>query len=151
MGFITVIIYVSIYLGLVATTFFILSFFYDKKREKLKFEDNHLPDVVVIIPAYNEEKSIGKTIESILASDYPNFKVFVIDDGSRDKTFELAKKFESDRVKVFHKENGGKGSALNFGIEKAKTDFVFIMDSDTTVHPQAIRRMIKYFKDKEAT
>src|SRR3989344_6184977 len=114
MEFITIFIYASIYIGLVATTFYILSFFAYKKRERLMFNDDELPRVTVLIPAYNEEDSIEKTIKSVSASDYPRnkFEILVIDDGSKDKTLEIAEKFASKNslVKVFHKQNGGKGT-----------------------------------------
>lgn len=149
MEFVTVVIYLSIYLGLIATTFFILSYYADKKKEKKLYSDSELPKVTIIIPAYNEEKSIEKTVTSILASDYPDFEVFVIDDGSTDKTFEIAKKFEGDKVKVFRKKNKGKSSALNFGIKKAKTELIFTMDADTRVDPNSMKKMAKYFKNNK--
>lgn len=151
MEFIKIVIYASIYLGLVATSFYILSFISAKKKEKLLFSDNELPKVSVIIPAYNEEKSIARTIASVLASDYPRekFEVIVVDDGSKDKTLEIAKKFENKRIKVFHKENGGKGTALNLGIKNAKGEIVFTMDADTFVETYSLKNMIRYFKNEE--
>jgi len=146
---ITIVTYLSVYIGLVSVTFYVLSFFKDKKNVRSLFTDDELPEVTVIIPAYNEEKTIAKTIESIIASDYPNFQVFVIDDGSKDDTLKIAKKFENHKVKVFHKENNGKGSALNFGIEKAKTPIIFTMDADTRVEKDAMKKMVRYFKNEK--
>ncbi len=148
---IAVIVYISIYIGLVATTFYILSFFADKKRERLFFKDSELPFVSVIIPAYNEERSIAKTIESALASDYfkNKFEVIVVDDGSEDKTLEISRRFEGKQVRVFHKKNGGKGTALNFGIKRARGDVVFSMDADTFVNPESMKNMVRYFKNPE--
>lgn len=149
MELITIVTYLSVYIGLVSVTFYVLSFFKDKKNVRSLFTDDELPEVTVIIPAYNEEKTIAKTIESIIASDYPNFQVFVIDDGSKDDTLKIAKKFENHKVKVFHKENNGKGSALNFGIEKAKTPIIFTMDADTRVEKDAMKKMVRYFKNEK--
>jgi len=110
MQFIEFVIYVPIYIGLIATTFYILGYIGDKGRKKPLFKDSELPKVSVIIPAWNEEKSIANTIKSILRSDYPKgkFEVIIIDDGSTDKTYEIAKKFKSKNVRVYRKKNGGK-------------------------------------------
>ena len=150
MEFITIVIYLSIYIGLITTTFFILSFMDDKKKKKLFFNDDELPFVSVIIPAYNEEKSIAGTIESILKSDYPKdkFEVIVINDGSNDNTLKVAKKFEKRGVRVLSKKNGGKGNALNFGIDKAKGEIIFSMDADTFVASKSVKNMVRYFKNE---
>jgi len=109
MSFVIILIYVSIYLGLIATTFYIIGYNVDRHRKKPLYSDSELPKVSIIIPAYNEEKSIGRTIESILASDYPKnkFEVIVVDDGSKDNTLKIAKKYQSNLVKVYTKTNGG--------------------------------------------
>ena len=83
------------------------------------------PPVAVLIPAYNEEKVIERTIRSVLASSYPNLRVIVIDDGSRDRTLEIARsKFSmgisAGKVVVLTKPNSGKASALNYGLENAR-------------------------------
>ena len=150
MELIDYVIYASIYLGLVATTFYILTYFSSGKKERLLYKDNELPKVSVIIPVYNEEKSIAGTLNSILTTNYPKekFEVIVINDGSIDRTLEIAKKFESRGVKVFSKKNGGKGSALNFGIKKAKGEIIFSMDADTFVTPHSVKEMVRYFKDE---
>jgi cellulose synthase/poly-beta-1,6-N-acetylglucosamine synthase-like glycosyltransferase len=147
MELITIVIYLSIYIGLVSTTFYILSFLAYKKKKRVLYIDDELPFVSVIIPAYNEEKSIAKTIKSVSKSDYPLFEVIVVDDGSKDRTLKIARKFKSERVMVFHKTNGGKGTALNFGIKKAKGKIIFTMDADTTVDSQSMKRMVRFFKD----
>ncbi|HJX50612.1 MAG TPA: glycosyltransferase family 2 protein [Candidatus Nanoarchaeia archaeon] len=148
MEFIKIIIYLSIYIGLVSTTFYILSFIADLKKSKLFYRDDELPRVSVLIPAYNEEETIENTIKSILNSDYPDFEVIVVDDGSKDKTLEMAKKIKDSRLHIFHKKNGGKGTALNLGISKAKGEIIFTMDADTFVHPQSMKRMVRYFKNE---
>lgn len=148
---IDIIIYASVYLGLVATAFYALSYSVYRKRKEMLFSDEELPFISVVIPAWNEEETIQKTVESIMASNYGDFEVFVIDDGSKDKTFEIAKALEKkySNLKVYHKENGGKASALNFGIERAKGNFIFTMDADTYVHPESMKRMVRYFKDSK--
>ena len=151
MEFIKFIIYLSIYIGLITTTFYILSFKAGSKKEKLFFRDDELPKVSVLIPAYNEEETIVKTVKSILASDYPGFEVIVINDGSKDETLKrikkYAKKINDSRLKIFDKKNGGKGTALNLGISKAKGEIVFTMDADTFVEPYSMKEMVRYFKN----
>jgi len=148
---INIIIYSSIYLGIVATVFYALSYSALKKRKELLFSDKELPFVSILIPAWNEQETIEKTVDSIMASNYKDFEVIVIDDGSKDNTFKIAKSLEKkySRLKVLHKENGGKASALNLGIEKAKGDFVFTMDADTYAHPDSMKKMVRYFKDEK--
>ena len=151
MGFILVLLYISVYLGLIATTFYALGYHSDKKKQKQLFTDDELPKTTIIIPAYNEEKSIGRTIESITASDYPKGKleILVVDDGSKDKTLEIARTYQSNIVKIYTKPNGGKGTALNLAIKKAKGDIIFTMDADTFVAPHSVKEMVRYFKNPE--
>ena len=151
MSFIIFLIYTSIYIGLVATTFYILGYSADKKKKKQLFTDDELPKVTVIIPAFNEEKSIARTIESIKASNYPKnkFEIIVVDDGSKDKTLEIAKKYKSKLVKVYTKKNGGKGTALNLAIKKCTGDIIFSMDADTFVAPHSTKEMVRYFKNPD--
>ena len=155
MNFFTIIIYTSIYIGLIATSFYVLSFFSNIKKKKRLFTDDELPKVSILIPAFNEEKSIEGTIKSVLATDYPKNKleIIVIDDGSIDNTLKIAKKFQGKHegkiIKVFTKKNGGKGSALNFGIKKSIGEIIFSMDADTFVHPESVKKMVRYFKNKQ--
>ncbi|MEM3113277.1 MAG: glycosyltransferase family 2 protein [Candidatus Pacearchaeota archaeon] len=149
--FIKFIIYASIYVGLVSTSFFILSFLFGEKKKKLLYRDDELPIVSVIIPAYNEEKSIESTIRSILQTDYPKskFQVIVVDDGSSDNTFKIARKFKKHGVEVYTKTNEGKGVALNYGLKKARGDVIFSMDADTYVDRNSLKEMVRYFKNKK--
>ncbi|NPA29048.1 MAG: glycosyltransferase family 2 protein, partial [Epsilonproteobacteria bacterium] len=76
--------------------------------------------VTIIVPAFNEEKTIGKTIESLKEQTYPNLEIIVVDDGSTDRTFSTAKLYEfyetNRSLRVLKKTNGGKASAINYGI-----------------------------------
>ncbi len=151
MEFMTFVIYASIYLGLVATSFYVLSYRANNNKNTPFFKDSELPNVSIIIPVWNEGKTIKGTLKSILDSDYPKnkFEIIVVDDGSTDKSFEIAKRFKSKFVKVFTKKNGGKGSALNFGIKRAKGEIIFTMDADTVVPSETMKKMVRYFKDKK--
>ena len=110
------------------------------------------PKVVVIIPAFNEEKVIERTVRSVLASTYPHVRVIVVDDGSTDRTLEIAraaftKEVAEGKVLILTKSNSGKASAANFGLQHVNQDeeiFVAI-DADTVIAPKAIARMVPHF------
>ncbi len=103
------------------------------------------PFVSVLIPAYNEEKSIKETIKSVLAQDYENLEVIVIDDGSKDKTFEVAKSIKDHRLRIFRKEHEGKSKALNFGLSKAKGEIIVTTDADTLLDNSAVNELVRRF------
>src|SRR5579863_5485527 len=114
---------------------------------------SYRPAVAVLIPAYNEEKVIERTVRAALASDYPDLRVIVIDDGSRDKTLEvLSKAFVreefSGRVLVLTKPNSGKAEALNFGLQHLRNEEIFVgIDADTVIAPNAISRLVPHFSN----
>ncbi len=109
------------------------------------------PRVAILIPAYNEEKVIERTIQGALDSDYPNLRVIVIDDGSKDRTLEVARRaFAAEeaagRVVILTKANGGKAEALNYGLEHIGDAELFVgIDADTIIAPDAIVRMVPHF------
>lgn len=101
----------------------------------------------IIIPAYNEEVTAVQTINSLLKTTYPDFELIFVDDGSKDKTFEIIDQHFGNhpQVKVFRKANGGKASALNYGISKASADFVVCIDADTQLKDDAVTELMRYF------
>lgn len=107
------------------------------------------PSVSVIIPAYNEEKVIVRTVRAILASDYQNLSVLVVDDGSTDRTREnLFLSFSADpRVRIFSQHNQGKWAAANAGLRHSSSDIVVAIDADTLVDRSAIRFLIQRLAD----
>ncbi len=84
----------------------------------------------VVIPLYNKEAHISETIESLLNQSFSDFEVLVVDDGSTDNSLEVAKKYESDRIRVLTKQNGGTASARNLGINKARGTHICFLDAD---------------------
>ncbi len=109
-----------------------------------------IPLVTIIVPAYNEEKAIGKTVDSLLDLSYVNKEIIVVDDGSTDRTFEVAKAHaDSDFTRVVTKPNGGKWDALNMGIQAAKGEFIVCIDADTLLDPHAIQHLIHHFTNPE--
>ncbi len=113
-----------------------------------------LPDprhVSVIVPAYNEEKVIGITVERILESDHRDLEVIVVDDGSQDRTAEVVhNKFGNDpRVVLLRVANGGKANALNAGLKLAKGEIVVALDADTQFQTDTIARLVRWFADEK--
>ena len=110
------------------------------------------PAVAVLIPAYNEEKVIIRTILSVLHSTYPNIHVVVIDDGSLDRTYEVAREhfaaeIERGRVTVLRQENGGKARALNYGLQSVSEEIFLGIDADTLIANDAIAYLVPHFQD----
>ncbi|MFI3321497.1 MAG: glycosyltransferase family A protein [Rikenellaceae bacterium] len=98
-------------------------------------ELNKLPLISVITPVYNMEEFLGETLDSILSSDYPNFEVVVVDDGSSDNSYQIAKQYaaKDGRVRAFTQKNGGVCVARNFAIENARGEFILPVDSDDLI------------------
>ena len=110
----------------------------------------YAPSVSVIVPAYNEEKVIVKTITSLLTQDYPGpLEVVVVDDGSPDSTYEIAEHAYArhPQVSVYTKPNGGKASALNFGIDRARGEIVIGLDADTVFLPNTTAELVAPLAD----
>ncbi len=107
------------------------------------------PKVSIIVPAYNEEVNAVSSIENLLKTDYPNFEIIFVDDGSKDGTFQKVRQaFEGNsRVRVFTKANGGKASALNFGILQSESEFVICIDADTKLLRDAVSKLMMHFGD----
>ncbi|MFI5137937.1 MAG: glycosyltransferase [Sphingobacteriales bacterium] len=123
----------------------------DKKLNKVIIDHSSLPPVSIIVPGYNEEVTAIKTIQSLLKTQYPLFEIIFVDDGSKDKTFEMVNTAYGHHplVQVLTKPNGGKASALNFGIAQAQYDFVVCIDADTQLKDDAVYQMMAYFTDDE--
>lgn len=108
---------------------------------------NPFPKVSIIVPAYNEEINAVKTIDNLLLQDYPNFDIVFVDDGSKDKTYQMILDAFGDnpKVSVNTKPNGGKASALNYGINLTQNDYVVCIDADTQLKTDALTQLMKCF------
>jgi poly-beta-1,6 N-acetyl-D-glucosamine synthase len=127
----------------------------EKKSEKilpafLSPDKSSWPLVSIVVPAYNEELNSVRTVNSLLSQDYPQIEIIFVDDGSKDKTFETVhEQFKQNpKVRVFSKANGGKASALNFGIEKANGDFLVCIDADTQLKTDAVSLLMQKFDEE---
>lgn len=104
-----------------------------------------IPKISVIIPIYNREKTLNRCIDSVLSQDFPDFECILVDDGSKDGSLNICEAYakKDNRIKVIHKENGGVGSARNAGIEKAKGEWLFFLDSDDFITENHLSSMFK--------
>lgn len=99
--------------------------------------------VSILIPAYNAEQWIEDTIRSALNQTWSNKEIIIVDDGSSDGTFNIAKSFESGNVKVVRQENAGACSARNKALSLAQGDYIQWLDSDDLLHPEKIAHQLR--------
>ena len=123
----------------------------DRVRKRKNYATpEYAPRVAVLIPAYNEEKVIVRTIRSVMMSTYKNIRIIVIDDGSSDNTYDVARNayptdIASGRLTVLTKQNAGKAEALNFAIERFDEEIYVGIDADTVIAHDAIARLVPHF------
>ena len=101
--------------------------------------------ISVIVPVYNVEAWLPRCIDSILAQTYRNLEILLVDDGSRDASGRICDEYaaQDERIRVFHKENGGQSSARNLALDKAVGDYVTFVDSDDWLEPDAYEPMLE--------
>lgn len=108
------------------------------------------PTVAIVVPCFNEEKTVTATMRSLLALEYPKDKleIIVVDDGSTDRTLDVVQGFTADaRVRLFRKENGGKHTAMNFALAQTSAEFIGCLDADSVVAPQALLNIVAVFQN----
>lgn len=148
--FLFVALYVEVFFLI---TYFEFSNFAKALRDK---QDNKqitkFPSVSIIVPVWNEETTVLKTVFSLLKLNYPKDKlsIFIIDDGSTDKTWNVIQRFAKNKqIRLLRKENGGKYTALNYALELIDSELVGCLDADSFVHPEALKRIVTKFEDPE--
>lgn len=141
--------YVSAFFGVFSASIYLLTF-YENKERMSNPKAKRLLKTSIVVPAFNEEGRIKRTVESLLNLNYPKelIEIILVDDGSTDNTFNEMQTFCSDSVKVFHKKNGGKASALNLGIKNANGEIIVSLDADSFVDKDALINMVGYFEDE---
>lgn len=141
----------GIYISMFAGTFFLYTFFENKKSIDGK-EPAEWPFITIAVPTYNDADTIAQTVESLLTADYPKEKLqlmIVENNHSTDGTYEIAKQFEHRGVEIYTIPQGGKGPALNFALAKAKGEFFGGLDSDSIVEPDALKKLIMQFTSND--
>jgi cellulose synthase/poly-beta-1,6-N-acetylglucosamine synthase-like glycosyltransferase/spore germination protein YaaH/peptidoglycan/xylan/chitin deacetylase (PgdA/CDA1 family) len=122
-----------------------------RKAARRVFDASYQPGVSVVIAAYNEEKVVRRTVQSILDNGYPDVEVVVVNDGSKDATYEvlLAAFGDNPSVRVLTQPNRGKSAALNHAIRMAKHEILVALDADTIFQPGAIQKLVRHFADSK--
>ena len=106
--------------------------------------------VSIIIPAFNAEKTIKKSVQSCLNQSHSNIEVIIVDDGSTDGTYAAASSIGDSRIRYLKlQQNGGVCKARNFGIEFARGDFITFLDADDELLPWAIKYLLSEIQDKD--
>ena len=115
--------------------------------------EGHYPcEVSVIIPAYNIAGCIGRAVRSILDGSFQDIEILLIDDGSADGTLEECRRLgrTDSRIRVYHKENGGAGSARNHGLERAEGKYIAFIDGDDTVATDYLEKLTALMDSEKA-
>jgi len=120
-----------------------------RRRQRLHAGAAYEPFVSIIVPAFNEESVIEATIRSLLNSDYDNFEIIVVDDGSPDRTSEVVRDCfgQEPLVRLFTAPNAGKAAALNLGLRHARGEVIVALDADTQFPAETIRALARRFVD----
>lgn len=120
-----------------------------RHRQRIHAGERYAPFVSVLVPAYNEEMVIKNTINSLLASNYDEYEIIVVDDGSVDRTSEIIREnfAGNERVRLIAASAGGKAAALNVGLRYAKGEIVIALDADTLFAPQTIGALAHRFSE----
>jgi cellulose synthase/poly-beta-1,6-N-acetylglucosamine synthase-like glycosyltransferase len=149
--------YIFLFISLNFEVFLLITYFenrgdINKINEEGTPKLKSYPTVSILVPCWNEEKTVSGTIYSLLNLNYPKekLKILVIDDGSTDNTWNIIQKFANHpQVKIFTKPNGGKYTALNFGISKSNSELIGCLDADSYVDKDALTHIVKCFENKE--
>lgn len=154
----SIILYIVLFISLFFEVFLLLTYLEIKDELKNELRESgkeplRYPSVTIIVPSFNEEKTVRATVESLLKLDYPKDKLtlFLIDDGSTDNTLEVLNTFKNNpQVRVFSKPNeGSKFAALNFGLARTESELVGCLDADSFVDSQALKHIVPYFDNEE--
>lgn len=138
----------AIYLTLARSLFYgVLALAQKWRARHARFDAAFRPPVSVIIAAYNEEKVIVRTVESILRNGYDDLELVIVDDGSKDATLEVLRQNFGDRpnVRILSQPNGGKSAALNNAIAHAQHDILIALDADTIFRAGTIGKLVRHF------
>ncbi|HET7302774.1 MAG TPA: glycosyltransferase [Candidatus Saccharimonadales bacterium] len=123
-----------------------------RRRQSGRAKRAYRPLITVVIPAYNEETGVIRTLESVMANTYTNKQIIVVDDGSKDKTLAIVRQYQRrfpGQFTVVHQQNAGKAAAINRAVSKwAKGSLIMVVDADSLLKPDAIASMVAHFRDR---
>jgi poly-beta-1,6 N-acetyl-D-glucosamine synthase len=119
-----------------------------RRGRSTSYDEDTLPSVTVVVPAYNEAVGIAASVRSLAASDYPDLEIVVVDDGSTDGTGDIVESLLLPNVRVVRQTNSGKATALNAGIAAARHDVLVLVDGDTVFQPDTVRMIVRPLRDR---
>lgn len=138
------------FFGIYFLVVFLILYLRNKDKMNDYPEPKNFPSVSFIVPAYNEEESISSTINALLKIEYPASKkeIFVVNDGSKDKTASIVRKFMKTHkeIKLLDKQNSGKADSINQALKKIKGELVAITDADSYPEPEALLKIVGFFE-----
>jgi glycosyltransferase involved in cell wall biosynthesis len=105
-----------------------------------------MPLFSIVIPVFNKEKFVNKTLQSVLVQTFIDYEIIIVNDGSTDTSETIIKSFKDERINYFFKENEGVGVARNFGIDKAKAEYICFLDADDYWYPTLLETMNQYLQ-----
>lgn len=105
-----------------------------------------MPFFSIVIPVYNKEKFVEKTLKSVLAQTFTDFEILIVNDGSTDESEKIILGFKDERIRYFSKQNEGVARARNFGIEKAVSEYICFLDADDYWYPNFLEIMNYYIQ-----
>ncbi|MBI4451938.1 glycosyltransferase family 2 protein [Candidatus Woesearchaeota archaeon] len=152
--FMKVLLWSAYLLSLYFAIFWFLVLLDKEKKPKTRKLKNY-PDVSIVVPAYNEEKNLAPTLNSLVNLDYPKNKleIIVVNDGSTDNTKSVVRNFisknKSSDIKLIDKQNEGKGAALNDGLRITKGEFFICLDADSVVARDSLKKILPHFTNDE--
>jgi glycosyltransferase involved in cell wall biosynthesis len=103
-----------------------------------------MPCFSIVIPVYNKERFVSKTIESVLSQTFTDYEIIIVNDGSTDQSEAKISTFKDNRIRYYSKKNEGVALARNFGIEKATADYICFLDADDYWYPTFLETMQRY-------
>ena len=147
------ILYAFLFVTLYLEVFFLITFFEERGNIKGKPKNaklSYYPSTTIIVPCWNEESTVAGTVHSLLRLNYPKNKlnIFIVDDGSTDHTWEVVQKFANNpQITLMRKENGGKHTAVNLGIEESTSELIGCLDADSFVEKNALLEIARAFNE----
>jgi cellulose synthase/poly-beta-1,6-N-acetylglucosamine synthase-like glycosyltransferase len=146
--FYSVLSFLALVLSFMLTIFFVpLAIHSTNNTSIVTGSPRKYPLLSIIVPAYNEEKNLKGTLDSLIEADYFNKEIIVVNDGSTDGTYHVASKYSNrlsqGRFSVLSKSKGGKSTAVNFGIRNSKGEIVVVIDADSRIERNALKEIAK--------
>lgn len=107
--------------------------------------------ISVVVPVFNAEKFLDRSITSVISQSYKNWELLLIDDGSKDNSRKICEGYAAndDRIKVLIKENSGPAAARNFGVQNSKGDFIFFLDADDFIEINSLKVLVEEFQKND--